>query len=232
MSDAEPEIDERTTELINLKSELADEFHSIAQNSNEIYNHHLELLAQIREKKLASLEQWRNNETSSAERQHDSQYSSIDSDVEEGIRAMDARLMDFLAFKLKLLRERFPDAATYFDSQNYQSPVQSRRPAGAPGASFPDIDIRESEEPLIPAKDRQEDLALMSKIERDPNQAALVHGLGTGEAAVLRMGQMPPIPGRIGGFEDDHVEFVTESDRVFNVKWIALQLGHSVIEPQ
>jgi hypothetical protein len=232
MSDEPDSPDGRTEQLIRLKAELADDFAALTQNTNSIYNHHLDLLEQLRERKLASLDQWCENEKVSIQRHCDGQYYAIDNDVEERARLVETRVSDFLAFKLQLLKEKFPDAAKYFACQGYEDPVRSSaRPP--PLHLTPQVDIQPTNEPLISVSDIQADLKLVSKLMNHPtNPHALTNGLRPRQPALLRIGHLPPISGALGDFGDGFVEFVTERGQTYKVKLMALELGHASIEVQ
>lgn len=208
---------------------LEEDYTALMDSSNEIYQAHLAQLEQIRQKKLDAVDKWAENELKAADKYYQGQVYAIENDyAEKSTRAID-RLNDFLAFKLQLLREKFPDAAEYFQSQGYQWPIQENIQAPTVHMT-PDVEIEISEQPLLSNNEVQEDMTVISSIvDGRINQSALLNGLQVGSEAMLCLPQLPPFRGTITSISDDHFEFTRTSGKTLTVLFSALELKHAIV---
>jgi hypothetical protein len=226
MSGAEPP-DPRIEQLQKLRSELSADFSALNDETNELYLFHLDQLAQIHAKKLADLDVWAANERESATRYHGGQYYAIENDYEDRVRQVDSRVNDFLAFKIHLLREKFPDAAKYFEDRGYAWPVTESSP---PPHQRPNLDIRPTDEPLLTAAEVDEDVAVVARLAAQPmTRFAVLGGLGPGSRAVLQFPRMPDVHGTIRAIGDDTFEFDADAGTVLNISFRAIELRHAAV---
>jgi hypothetical protein len=225
-------LDPRVEHLKQLKSDLADDFTTLNQSRNLICTAHLEQLEQIRARKNQDLDQWSTNERVSATRYRDSQYYLLDNDHDERLRQVDTRLADFLAFKVKLLRDRFPGAARHCERQGYAWPATDSRPPPPP--HYPaNLEIRTTDEPLLSPTEAGEDVRLIGRLTMHPADGrSLLGPLGRGSRARLEMPGMPPVPGSIGTVAQEYVEFVMATGKTLNISFRAIELKYAAITPE
>jgi hypothetical protein len=226
MSASEPP-DPRIEQLQKLRSELSADFSALNDETNELYLFHLDQLGQIHSKKHADLDVWAANERDSATRYHDGQYYAIENDYEDRVRQVDSRINDFLAFKIRLLCEKFPDAAKYFEDRGYVWPVTESSP---PPHQRPNLDIRPTDEPLLSALEIDEDVAVAARLTTQPmNRFAAIGGLGQGSRAVLQFPRMLDIHGTIGAIGDDAFQFDADGGKVLSISFRAIELRHAAV---
>jgi hypothetical protein len=226
MNGSEPP-DPRIEQLQKLRSELSADFAALNDETNELYLFHLDQLAQIHARKLEDLDVWAANERESATRYHDGQYYAIENDYEDRVRQVDSRVNDFLAFKIQLLREKFPDAAKYFEDRGYVWPITESSP---PPHQRPNLDIRPTDEPLLTAAEIEEDVSIIGKLIAQPiTRFAVLGGLGRGSRAVLQFPRMPDIHGAIGAIGDDAFQFDADAGNVLTISFRAIELRHAAV---
>jgi hypothetical protein len=214
----------RIDELVKLRAELAADYAALNAFRNDVYNQHLAELEQIRDKKIRELEEWRENEIQAAETYYSGQCYAIGNDYEEKLKDIEDRLQEFLAFKIKALREHFPLAAAYFESNGYYWPLQKSR-VNCPLHLLPEeAEIRLSDEPLISPQVAEEDVRSIQKIMNPKfDGRKLLKGLGPGQSMILQMPNVPPIVGKIGKILDDQFEFKVDNNLLkISLKYIAL----------
>jgi hypothetical protein len=136
---------------------------------------------------------------------------------------------DFLAFRLNLLREKFPNATAYFESQGYIWPVIDS--LLSPPPQFPDdLELKSTDEPLLAQPEVAEDIKLLNRMTAHPADGkALLVGLETGRSAYLQMPRVPPIPGVIGKITNDYVEFAITNGKTMNISFRAMELKYASI---
>lgn len=208
--------------LIRLRQELADDF-----ESQSLYEAHVKKLEYVRDEKHRKMDEWLENEQKSAQRYHHGQYYVIDNDHEERIDRFQDRVNNFLAFKIGLLRQKFPEAAAYFESRGYVWPVEERR-AVRPRHLTPNVDIALSNEPLIPRDEVMNDVRKVTRVASGMYDVwALLNGANTGDLAVLELPNLPPVEGMIGKVTKDYAEFKQHGARTMNISFRALELQHA-----
>ena len=226
---SESENERRVEKLIALHMEIAKDFQDLNTDSSEIYRTHLQQLEEIRRRKLQKLEEWGENERKSAEKYHEGQYYAIDNDYDERIRQINTRVNDFLAFKIQLLKEKFPEAAQYFESKGYKWPAKELV-QDPPLHLTPDVDVTATDQPLLTKEEAAEDVMKIQKISSGAfDGKAHLNGAVTGSRAILLLPNMPPVPGAIGKIAADHFEFKRDGGRTLNISFRALELKHASI---
>jgi hypothetical protein len=227
MSDSSP--DPRIEHLKKLKCDLAEDFAALNQSKNSVYSEHLSQLETIRDSRRKELEDWAANERASAMRYRDGQYYQVESNYEERIRQVDTRVSDFLAFKIKLLREKFPGPSKYFESHGYVWPVVDSQPSPPPHRPR-GLEIKVSDEPLLSPTEIAEDVRLISRILTHPaNGHALLDGIHTGDEVSLQIPGVPAIAGVLGAFTNQYVEFKMQNGKTLNISFRALELKYAAI---
>lgn len=217
--------------LLETRNSIEEDYTALNNLSNPIYQEHLRQLEKIYENKMAAVEQWRENEHSSAEKYYRSQIHGINNDYEEKMSQVVGRLNDFLAFKFQLLQEKFPEAAAYFESQGYKWPVPERVQKPALHMT-PDVEIEISDQPLMTQNQVEEDTTAVSSImEGRVNPEMHLKGLQVGDPALLTLPRLPPLRGTIGAISEDHFEFNRESGKVLTISFSSLELNRATIVP-
>jgi hypothetical protein len=226
---SDPSRDLRIQHLKKLKSDLAEDYAALNQSRNEIVIAHLVRLEAIRDAKRQQLQEWADNERTAALRERDGQYSEVDSNYEERMREVNTRVSDFLAFKIKLLREKFPGPAQYFEGQGYVWPAVDSQPPPPP--HYPnDLEIKLSDEPLFSPSEIAEDIQLITRMSAHPADGRVLLGrLGPGARVNLQMPGVPAIPGVLGPMTEEYVEFTTESGKTLKISFRALELKYAAI---
>jgi hypothetical protein len=224
--------DPRIEHLKKLKSDLAEDYAALNQSRNEICRAHLTRLEAIRDAKRKQLEDWADNERDAAVRDRDGQYSEVESNYEERMHEVNTRVSDFLAFKIKLLREKFPGPAQYFEAQGYVWPAVDSQPPPPP--HYPnDLEIKLNDEPLLSPAEIAEDVKLLERMSAHPADGkVLLRGLGLGSHVNLQMPGVRAISGVLGPMTDEYVEFTMENGQILNISFRALELKYAVITAQ
>lgn len=229
---SESDREQRIAKLIKLHMAIAQDFQDLNNNTSEIYQTHLAQLETIRQRKLQQLEEWGENERKSAEKYHEGQYYAIENDYSERVRQINTRVNDFLAFKIELLKEKFPEAAEYFESKGYKWPAKElvQEP---PLHLAPDVEVTATDQPLLTKEEAAEDIQMIHKIASGTfDGRAHLKGMGSGARAILQLPNMPPVAGSIGKIATDHFEFKRSGGRTLNISFRALELQHASVLPE
>ncbi|OHT01926.1 hypothetical protein TRFO_31112 [Tritrichomonas foetus] len=222
--------------LEQMKSNIAADYDALVHSTNEIFLHHKNELSKIHQKKLADLEEWFQNEQKSAENIANGEHYQNDSDLEDKMQQISTRIGDFLAYKQKVLNEKFPEAAKFFIEHGYNSPILFSYQKDPPQFT-PSVEIDTSDEPLFTQDEIERDLAIfqdttIASIQKSMPYQRLLKGLQNGDQAVLTVKGMPPLPGTIGKVFDDMFEFKMMNNKPLSITYQAIARGQATIEPR
>lgn len=216
--------------LEQMKSQIAIEYNALTRSTNEIYNHHLNELSKIRKAKLDEVDQWAENERKSAEQIAEGEIYQNDSDLKNKRITVKTRISDYIAFKQKALNEKFPEAAQYFISQGYKSPIYSSYQPD-PIQFKPSVEVDTTDEPLFTPNEIDDDISIFRESNNYQNVHSVLQNLQTNDSAILTVKGMPPLRGTIGQIFEDTFEFILENSKVMKITFQSITYGQSTIEP-
>ena len=218
--------------LEHMKSSIAAEFDDLVHWKNEILVHHLNELELIHEKKLSDVEQWYQNELKSAETVAEGERYQNDSDFSEKQATISTRIGDFIAFKQKVLNEKFPEAAKYFREKGYNSPIAFSYREDPPQFT-PQVAIDTSDEPLFTPEEIKKDIDIFQETSPKYLQRnRILNGLQNGDHAIMTVKNMPPLRGTIGKLFDEYFEFKMLNNKILSITYQAIARGQASIEPE
>lgn len=221
---------QRIETLEKMRNKIAAEYNALKNSSNKIYDHHLDELKNIKEAKEDEVNKWEENELIVAERIAEGEKYQNESDLENKKVEIKTRIGDYIAFKQKILNEKFPEAAEYFRQQGYKSLIHFSYQSDPPQFR-PPVEVDTNDEPLFSQKEIEEDLNILRATNYQSVHRVL-RSLQTNDSAVLTVKGMPPIHGTIGQIFDDMFEFKYGNSKVMTITFQSITYGQSTIEPE
>lgn len=222
---------QRIEMLEKKKSQIASEYNALLSSENEIYNHQLSELKKIKTAKLNEVDERAQNKQQCAENIAEGERYQNKKDLKYKKKEVKTRIEDFIAYKQKILNEKFPEAAEYFKKQGYESQIHFSYQEDPPQFK-PPVEVDTTDEPLFSQNEIESDVNILRESNNYQNVHSVLQNLQTNDNAVLTVKGMPPLHGAIGQIFEDSFEFVLNSSKVLKITFQSITYGQSTISPE
>ncbi|KAK8882789.1 hypothetical protein M9Y10_045430 [Tritrichomonas musculus] len=223
------QIDEITIKkLYDKKTAINHDYSSILKHENPLYEmayHQLEIVYRNQNKRL---DDWKKNYTESAHMTFNCTKEIIDHQREAANEDADQRILDYLAFKARLLMEQFPKQANYFQNLGWKSPIVQPETFKYPFRPEVDGETTDYKSIMFSEYETDEDKESHENekdiiLEQKPNINSIFGDLQIGETAFLNLPEGIALFVKIEGIEGDLIKFSTEDGEEISVPIIQFE---------
>ena len=201
--------DIRLEELKKLYLSIKREVEALNTGTCEIYEKYLQQLEAVRDRKIASISKWKQNEVESANMYYQGQLYGIENDYQNKYEEIQDRIQQFTQFKYQKLNKVLNNSADYFASQGYQFALNET--PQFPSFISENLEISNDISLHLSDEEIREDVAKSLECQHNIEQGlTAIPNLKINKEVTIEMPFCPPITGVVVEIHEDY--FVIQDD--------------------